>query len=575
MSERSGAGTPGQRDPAPPVDTPRKRGTRQEIASGGLWSVATWVVSTVAGPVLVVALVRRMTRVEFGALATASSAVGLVMATVLIGLGPALARFGAVARAERGDAGLWRVLTDSARLIALATCAAVLAGGGLLLVAFWLPNLHSSRPALVAFLPTLAVAPAVGAAAGFLRAAYRPRWISLAGVVGAVASAAVIIAGLVVTRPAAWFVAGARTGGALLSAALLGWAVLHWRRRSVVHDAQRRDEEVVSATAEDGDPSFHAVVSDRPATDRAGLDAADLRSPRVTRRSLVRFGMAIQLGALFGAAVNELGVFLLGAERGAHSAAIFAPAAGVAATVLAVPALIGGFFLPGIAPAASRGDHAEVGRLFYWASRWNLALTAPALGVLVVCPADVLKFLFGQGLVLAAEALRILGIGCAIQVMFGFNGLTLGGYGLSGLLARLNVACVIVASLCCVLFIPAFGLTGAAIAASASLLLANLLYSLILKTRFGIAPTNRAMLLTIVLFAGATGLSFWISQFVERGLARCLLVAAVTGAVTLLAAFGSGGRSERARVLELGRERWRRQKRQRSEPEGSDVAAAP
>ncbi|MGO9560714.1 MAG: lipopolysaccharide biosynthesis protein [Acidimicrobiales bacterium] len=557
MSELSGNGTPGPRDPAPPSDSspdaaarPRKRGTRQEIASGALWSVATWIVSTLAGPVLVVALVRRMARVEFGALATASSAIGLVMATVLIGLGPALARYGAVARADRGDAGLWRVLTDAARLIALATGAAVLAGGGLLLVAFWVPNLHSSRPALIAFLPTLALAPAVGAAGGFLRAAYRPRWISLAGVVGALASAVVIVAGLIVTRPAAWFVAGARTGGALLSGALLGWGVLHWHRSALGHEARPHDGEPAAA-------------------------ATDLRSPRVTRGSIVRFGMAIQLGTLFGTAVNELGVFLLGAERGAHSAAIFAPAAGVAATVLAVPALIGGFFLPGIAPAASRGDHAEVGRLFYWASRWNLALTAPALGVLVVCPADVLKFLFGQGLVPAAGALRILGIGCVIQVVFGFNGLTLGGYGLSGLLAKLNIACVIVASLCCVLFIPPFDLTGAAVAASAGLFFANVLYSTILRTRFGIAPTNRAMLSTVALFACATGLSFWISQFAERGLVRCLLVAAVTGSVTLLAAFGSGGRSDRARMLELGRERWRRQGRQLNEPEGPEVAPTP
>jgi O-antigen/teichoic acid export membrane protein len=513
--------------------TPSARGARREIAIGTLWSALTWVVSMLTGPVLVVALVRRMSRGQFGSLATASSAVGLATAVVTVGLQASLTRFGAVVRAENGWAGLQRLWGDTRRVIGLATAGALVAGAVLLVSAYGIANLHSSEFAILAFLPALVVAPAAAAAGGFLRAAFRPRWVSLAGTVGPLAAAAVIVPEVVRSHPAAWAVALARSGGTVLGAAILLWGVAHWR-------SVDRPERAAAAGAVDGTP------------------AAGAAEVVVTRGAVVRFGLAMQVSVLFATAVSELSVVVLGASRGVHGPAIFAPTAGIAATVLAVPGLIGGFLLPGVAPAAARGEHREVARLFHWASRWEMAIATPAIAVMVVCPADVLRVLFGSGLVGGSDALRILGVGCAVQFAFGYNGLTFSALAPPALITKVQVANVAVAGLCAAVLIPILGITGAAIAPTAALLFANVVTSTILDVKYHVPPADAAMLATVLVFAVACPGIWEASTHVAPGLVRCVFVAVAAGLASVVAAFVSGGRTERERILGLLSERRQR-----------------
>lgn len=503
------------------------RRTRWEIVVGTLWSAFSWAISVVAGPVIAVVLVRRMTRDQFGDLAAATSAVGVATAFAGLGLQQALSRYAAITRAERGREGLTGLWREARTAIVLASTVAAVSAVVLLVLPLTVAHLRPSLAAVAWSLPGLLVTPLAGAAGGFLRGAFRPRWTALAGAAGPLAAAAVIVPAVVLARPSAALVAAGRMSGALVTALILLIGVVHLRR---------------------------AAVDDRT---RGGPDPVGAaRSPRATgaapvRQGIVTFGMAMLLASLFGTIVAELGVALVSAARGTHTAAIFAPAAAVAALVLAVPGLIAGFLLPGLSPAAERGERDEVARLFHWSSRWQMVLLAPPLAVLLVCPGDLLRVLFGAGLVGGTSALRVLGLGCAMQMAFGFNGLAFSAFGEAKLLFRLQWADLLVAVGAITPAALTGGMLGAATAAAVVLGFSNLLYAWALWHFHRIRPANVAMALTVGAFAASCGVGWVVPHTTGSSLVRCVLVALVAALATGAVGFLAGGSGERQELFHL------------------------
>jgi O-antigen/teichoic acid export membrane protein len=362
------------------------------------------------------------------------------------------------------------------------------------------------RAALI-LLPVAALAPVLGACTGALRATFRPGWLLVSTLAGA--ALWVLLAAIVLGfgSRTSLAVAGARAATIVAPIAILGMVVAAWRRRVP-------------------EPSRLAVPW----------------------RRLASLGFAMLLTAVFAALIAQLDTLVLGIERGASTVALYQPLARIAGVVVTLPGLIGTFFLPTLARDASRGRHREVGSLFHWASRWSLVMCAPALGLMLASPVATATLVFGHGFEHASAPLRVLALGALVQVAFGLNGLTLDAYGLARPVA-IRLAMVIPVSLiACVVLIPIWGAMGAASATAIALLVANVLCSAQLHSRFAIPPWDRRQVITMLAFAAGVGVSLVLSTRVHRSLEQCVVTACTVGVATAAAALASGGRSERAAI---------------------------
>jgi O-antigen/teichoic acid export membrane protein len=174
-------------------------------------------------------------------------------------------------------------------------------------------------------------------------------------------------------------------------------------------------------------------------------------------------------------------------------------------------------------------------------------LCAPLVVLMIVDPAGLLSALFGTRAI-DATALRVLGLGVAAQVVFGFNGLTMDAYGLPGAVAVRQVVCLAVSGLLCLTLAPAFGAVGAAWATAGSLILSNIWCSRSLARRFAIAPWDVPMS-CVACAVGLAALGAWAAGSMFRdNLVRCLVDAAIVGVIAVSAAIGTSDPTERRAI---------------------------
>jgi O-antigen/teichoic acid export membrane protein len=477
---------------------------KRQIASGGIWTTATWLATAATGPAMTVILVRGMAPTAFGGFAIATSLIGLLAILSGFGLDPTVARYAAAWQTSMGSRALPAARSAGMRISAWGAALSIP-----LIVACIVVSRHveATRPAWTAIAAMSAVVvlmPFKNVLGGLLRAGQRPGVLSVATLTGSLVFAALVVAGALGHHLSAVYVA---TAVSLETLTVL--AIRYRGARITAHDHIR---------------------SSRPL------------------RPLVYFGASMVLTGCFGVAIAELDVLVLGIARGAHVVAGYAPASMVANGVMGMPALVGGFFLPAASRAVTRADDAEVRRLYHWASKWSLVLCAPLVVLMIVDPAGLLSVLFGSRTIGDATALRVLGLGVAAQVGFGFNGLTMDAYGAPGAVAVRQVVSLAVSGLLCLTLAPTFGALGAAWATAASLILSNVWCSRSLARRFAIAPWDARM--TCVAGAvGLAGLAAWAAgSLVQDHIVRCLVETAVVGAVALVAGMGASDPTERRAI---------------------------
>jgi O-antigen/teichoic acid export membrane protein len=173
-----------------------------------------------------------------------------------------------------------------------------------------------------------------------------------------------------------------------------------------------------------------------------------------------------------------------------------------------VMAPINAAFTPHMAHLLHRGERAEAARAYGTASRWILGLSMPAFVVLVVFPNQLLTY-FGKGYAAAAAVTVILAFGQLVSAAAGPCGTVLNMSGRVGLNMVDNVAVLVVNVVLNLVLIPRYGIVGAAVAWSASLVAVN------------IAKVLQAYLVVGIRAAGA-------------GIQRSLFAGGVAAAVALL-----------------------------------------
>ncbi len=195
---------------------------------------------------------------------------------------------------------------------------------------------------------------------------------------------------------------------------------------------------------------------------------------KVLARELLVFSLPVYGSDLLEVLSASVPTFLLGISNPVSSVGVFAIAMQLT--------VIGQFFhsafvtasMPIVSEFNERGARAELGRLYRAISKWSFTLNLPLFFILVLFPSQLLS-LFGASFAVGSTALTILAWSTLVNTGTGISGVMLvmtGHTRLELLNTLLSTAVLIAAS---VLFIPPYGLNGAAVALLGASLTLNFL----------------------------------------------------------------------------------------------------
>jgi O-antigen/teichoic acid export membrane protein len=253
--------------------------------------------------------------------------------------------------------------------------------------------------------------------------------------------------------------------------------------------------------------------------------------PIMEPRRIFSFSMISWVSALAATGLIWTGTLLLGNLTDAASVGVFNIASRLVSLAVFVMAPITTAFSPHMAHLHHLGENDQAARAYGNATRWILFLSTPAFIMLIVLPEQMLAF-FGKEFQAGATVTTILALGQFVAAAAGPCGVVLNMSGRVVLSLVDNVGVLIANIVLSLLFIPRWGIVGAAAAWSISLVMVNI--TKLLQARFivGVAPVGAGTLGTVVAALPAAGAAWLVREFVHNDFAAVLV-----GGVAVLAVY--------------------------------------
>jgi O-antigen/teichoic acid export membrane protein len=198
------------------------------------------------------------------------------------------------------------------------------------------------------------------------------------------------------------------------------------------------------------------------------------RPVRAIAREFWTFTGFRSLGNLVQVALIWLDIVLVGAVASAREAGVYAAASRYLVAGTLVNTAIINVLSPEVSAAFARGRVREATDLYRRSTRWLMAITLPAY-LLMAVYAPVLMSIFGTRFRAGAHALEVLALAMAAGMAAGpvMAVLLMGGRSIWNVLDLAAALAVNIAGN--LLLVPRYGITGAAVAYAASILLVNVL----------------------------------------------------------------------------------------------------
>ena len=261
--------------------------------------------------------------------------------------------------------------------------------------------------------------------------------------------------------------------------------------------------------------------------------------PRLELRKLLLFSVPLGISGIASQVLVHTDTIMLGyfgtaKQVGMYNAAV--PLFHLVPIFLTAMAFI---YAPVAARMVGQGKDDELRVLYPNVTKWLFIFTLPMCFIFLFYPSQVLRLLFGARYVGAAYVLQILVIGAFAHAVVGPNGMTLIAYGKSTLVMLDTVLVATLNVILNLIFIPRYGISGAAVATAVSLVVRNIIFSGQIYCLYRINPFNRdyikTFLVSVLGFAifyyplkAALGLALWFLPF-----CYFLLLSVFVGAVLI------------------------------------------
>jgi O-antigen/teichoic acid export membrane protein len=249
-------------------------------------------------------------------------------------------------------------------------------------------------------------------------------------------------------------------------------------------------------------------------------------------REIFGFSMVSWFSALAATGLIWVGTLILGAMQGQGEVGSFNVATRLVMLAVFVMAPINAAFTPHMAHLFHTGQVEASSRAYGSATRWILTLSMPAFILLIAFPTQLLGY-FGPEYRSAAAVTVVLALGQLVSAAAGPCGTVLNMSGRVRLTMVDNVAALVLNVVLNVLLIPRYGIVGAAVAWSASLVVANVAKVLQARYVVGVAATGASLGRVLLASVPAAGAAALLTQWVHHWAAVVLVAAPVVAGVFL------------------------------------------
>lgn len=254
---------------------------------------------------------------------------------------------------------------------------------------------------------------------------------------------------------------------------------------------------------------------------------------------LVRFSLPLMFASLLIRVMTWTDVIMLGYFRPPAVVGLYDA---VRPLVRVVPVIWGSMifmYTPLVSEFHADGDDAALRRVYFVVTKWFASATFPVILAFVLFPATVLGAVFGPAYAEATTALRLLAAAYFLGNVMGPNGATLTAIGRTRAVMLANLAAAVLNVGLNLALIPRLGLTGAAVATAAALVVRNVVRVWWLYRAESVhsfrGPMLRPMALTAaVVLAGDALVGGYVTTGAEVLVGLAVIVATYAGTMYLL-----------------------------------------
>lgn len=185
-------------------------------------------------------------------------------------------------------------------------------------------------------------------------------------------------------------------------------------------------------------------------------------------KELLLFSYPLMFVAILGTLMHWMDIIMLGYFTDTTTVGLYHPATRSAGLLRTVLVAFMGIFAPMMAKLHRDSDITEMGKLYKLIVRWIISLSIP-IAIIMVMFSKKIMLLFGGSYLVASNALALLTIAAFVQTIFGGGGHTLTMTGFTKINMVNSITTVLINVALNIIWIPMYGIMGAAYATLVSM----------------------------------------------------------------------------------------------------------
>ena len=217
----------------------------------------------------------------------------------------------------------------------------------------------------------------------------------------------------------------------------------------------------------------------------------------VIDKELLRFSYPLMFVTILGTLMHWMDILMLGYFTDTTTVGLYHPAARTAGLLRTVLLAFMGIFAPMMSEYHRQGDVGEMGKLYKLIVRWIVSLSLP-LAIIIIIYSKKIMMLFGVQYLSASNVLMVLTTAAFIQTLFGGGGQTLTMTGFTKVNLFNSIIVVLINITLNLLWIPQYGIIGAAYATLISMALLGLLRIVEVNHLIKITPFSLKLMKPII-----------------------------------------------------------------------------
>ena len=246
--------------------------------------------------------------------------------------------------------------------------------------------------------------------------------------------------------------------------------------------------------------------------------------PIFVGKEIISFSYPLLIAAVLLLIMSWTDVLFLGYFDTSANVGIYSAALNTCILLTFVLESFGFIFMPLISELHSQSKKEEIRKIYKSSTRWMFSIVFPIFLLFIFFPDKILNILFGENFISGSQSLMVLAFGSLIVVSVGVTGRTITAIGktkinfyLTSMGATLNIILNLI-------LIPIYGIVGAAVATTSSLVLWNLLSLIYLHRKMKIQPYDKNYLKPFFSSLISMGIIYFVLKNLPKPISLSILM---------------------------------------------------